>query len=83
MVSTERRPLWRYVTAGLGLLLILHPSPSNARGHVTGRSTIPDIVQRVIPAVVSITTRHIDRDDAEQAVSNRGMGSGVIVDRRG
>lgn len=82
MVSTERCALWRHATAGLTLLLILHLDPSEVRGHLTGRSTVPDVVQRVIPAVVSIATRHISRDDAEQAVSTRGKGSGVIVDRR-
>ena len=44
---------------------------------------VPAIVARVLPAVVSITTRHIHRDGAEAPVLRRGLGSGVIVDARG
>jgi S1-C subfamily serine protease len=83
MALTERRARWRHATAGLNLRLILQLLPSAAWSHLTGGPTVPDVVQRVIPAVVSITTRHISRDDPEQTMSARGMGSGVIVDRRG
>jgi serine protease Do len=44
---------------------------------------VPAIVARVVPAVVSITTRHVHREPAEAPVLRRGLGSGVIVDRRG
>ncbi len=48
-----------------------------------GRSGVPAIVARALPAVVSITTRQIERDQFNQPVPTRGMGSGFIVDRRG
>ena len=46
-------------------------------------SDVPAIVAKVLPAVVSITTRHIHREPAQAPVLRRGLGSGVIVDRRG
>ncbi|HET7876655.1 MAG TPA: trypsin-like peptidase domain-containing protein, partial [Methylomirabilota bacterium] len=47
------------------------------------RGPIPSVVARVLPAVVSITTRQIERDQFNQPVPTRGLGSGVIVDRQG
>jgi serine protease Do len=44
---------------------------------------VPAIVAKVLPAVVSITTRHIHREPSQAPVVRRGLGSGVIVDRRG
>lgn len=44
---------------------------------------VPGVVARTLPAVVSITTRQIERDEFNQAVATRGLGSGVIVDPRG
>ena len=44
---------------------------------------VPGVAARLIPAVVSITTRHIHRDPEQEPVLRRGLGSGVIVDRRG
>src|SRR5574341_406653 len=44
---------------------------------------VPSVVARVLPAVVSITTRQIERDQFNQPVPTRGLGSGVIVDRKG
>ncbi len=44
---------------------------------------VPRVVARVLPAVVSITTRQIEHDQFNQPVPTRGLGSGVIVDRRG
>ena len=41
------------------------------------------MVARVVPAVVSITTRQIERDQFNQPVPTRGLGSGFILDRRG
>jgi serine protease Do len=54
-----------------------------ARTHGARRSTVPDIVARTLPAVVSINTRFIERDQFGQSVPTPGLGSGVIVDRRG
>jgi len=45
--------------------------------------TVPAIVARAMPAVVSITTRQIERDQFNQAVPTRGLGSGFIFDRLG
>jgi S1-C subfamily serine protease len=77
-------PLLRLVlSAGVGLLSIgAMPAPGEARTHVSGR-TVPSILARAIPAVVSITTRQIERDQFNQPVPARGLGSGFIVDRRG
>jgi serine protease Do len=48
-----------------------------------GKGQLPAVVARVLPAVVSITTRQIERDQFNQPVPTRGLGSGVIVDREG
>jgi serine protease Do len=42
---------------------------------------LPDMVAKAMPAVVSITTRQIDRFNRQEV--GRGLGSGFIVDRRG
>jgi S1-C subfamily serine protease len=41
------------------------------------------MVARVLPSVVSITTRQIERDQFNQPVPTRGLGSGFIIDRQG
>ena len=56
---------------------------ANARSHPEGRTGVPAMVRRVLPAMVSIVTRQIERDQFNQAVPTRGLGSGFIVDRRG
>lgn len=38
---------------------------------------------RVLPSVVSITARQIERDQFNKSVPKAGLGSGVIVDRQG
>ncbi len=58
-------------------------APAAARSHPEGRSGVPAMVARVLPAVVSITTRHIERDQFNQEKPVRGLGSGFIFDRRG
>lgn len=50
---------------------------------MTRGQRLPAIVARALPAVVSITTREIDRDQFNQEVVRRGLGSGFIVDPRG
>jgi S1-C subfamily serine protease len=45
--------------------------------------TVPAIVARAMPAVVSITTRQIERDQFNQPTPTRGLGSGFIFDRLG
>ncbi len=44
---------------------------------------VPTIVKRVLPAVVSITTRQIELNQFNEPVPKAGLGSGVIVDSRG
>ena len=56
---------------------------AEARSHPEGRVGVPAMVARVLPAVVSITTRQIERDQFNQPVPTRGLGSGLIVDRQG
>jgi serine protease Do len=58
-------------------------SDAEARSHPAGRRGVPAMVARVYPAVVSITTRQIERDQFNQPVPTRGLGSGFIVDARG
>jgi serine protease Do len=48
-----------------------------------GSPLVPRLVSRTLPAVVSITTREIEHNQFNQTVVTRGLGSGVIVDRRG
>lgn len=63
-----------------GLLAI---APANA-GTVRGKpGEVPAIVAQALPAVVSITTRRIERGEFNNPVPKAAMGSGVIVDRRG
>jgi len=64
----------------LGLLLA---AAADARSHPAGRRGVATMVARVLPAVVSITTRQIERDQFDQSVVTPGLGSGIIVDRRG
>ena len=63
---------------------VLAPAlPVEARAPLGGRDAVPAMVRRVLPAVVSITTRQIETNQFNQAVPTRGLGSGFIVDRRG
>jgi S1-C subfamily serine protease len=55
---------------------------AEAKTHLEGRR-IPAMVARVLPAVVSITTRQIEPADFNQTKVVRGLGSGFIVDPRG
>jgi S1-C subfamily serine protease len=70
------------VSAGFALAW-LSASSSPARSHAEGRVGVPAMVARVLPAVVSITTRQIERDQFNQPVPTSGLGSGFILDRRG
>jgi serine protease Do len=69
--------------AGSLALASLLAGPAPARSHPEGRVGVPAMVARVVPAVVSITTRQIERDQFNQPVPTRGLGSGFILDRRG
>ena len=76
--------LWcrRMAVAGLALLA-MRVVPTEARSHPDGRVGVPGMVARVLPSVVSITTRQIERDQFNQPVPTRGLGSGFIIDRQG
>src|SRR6516162_10005227 len=65
------------------VLLGLLSSPVDAHSQLEARRGIPTVVARVLPAVVSITTRQIQRDQFDEPVVTPGLGSGIIVDRRG
>jgi S1-C subfamily serine protease len=75
------------VSRGIGALAfalaVACAIPAEARSHPAGRVGVPEMVRRVRPAVVSITTRQIEHNQFNQTVSTRGLGSGFIVDRRG
>ena len=70
------------IVAGLALAGIA-VSPVEARSHPESRTGVPGMVARVLPSVVSITTRQIERDQFNQPVPTRGLGSGFIIDRQG
>jgi serine protease Do len=56
---------------------------AEARTHEASSSAVPRIVARALPAMVSVTTRQIERDQFNQPVPTRGLGSGFVVDRDG
>jgi S1-C subfamily serine protease len=68
---------WAWVIVGMPVANV------ESRSHDAGSSLVPRLVSRALLAVVSITTRQIDHDQFNQTVVTRGLGSGVIVDRRG
>jgi serine protease Do len=70
------------IITGLAVLS-LSAGSAEARSHPEGRVGVPAMVARVLPAVVSITTRQIERDQFNEPVPTRGLGSGFIVDRQG
>jgi len=79
-----RIPLSKAVLMGLAIVVLVGwAPPAQARTHAGSSRRVPAIVARVLPSVVSITTRRIDRDQFNKPVPKAGMGSGVIVDRRG
>jgi S1-C subfamily serine protease len=73
------------VTAAAGAFVIVGVPMANGapRSYDAGNALVPRLVSRTLPAVVSITTRQIEHDQFNQTVVTRGLGSGVIVDRRG
>jgi serine protease Do len=58
-------------------------APPTAPTHVGAPGDIPAIVARVVPAVVSVAIREIQRDQFGRTTAIPGLGSGIIVDRRG
>jgi len=64
------------------VLLSLWASPADARSPREASHGVPAVVARVLPAVVSITTRQVGRDQFDELVVTTGLGSGLIVNRR-
>lgn len=54
---------------------------AEARTHGAGSSAVPRIVAGALPAVVSVTTRQIERDQFKPPIPTRGLGSGCIISR--
>ena len=82
--QTGERSLRLLVASSLAGMLFLTPgAPAEPRSHLAGPGVVPAMVRRVLPAIVSITTRQIETNQFNQAVPTRGLGSGFIVDRRG
>ena len=75
----KRRKLAAVVT----VFAIACAAQAEARSHPEGRAGVPAMVRRVLPAMVSIVTRQIERNQFNQAVPTRGLGSGFIIDRHG
>jgi serine protease Do len=77
--------LWsaRLAASTTVLLTLLMNSSASARSDLEVSQSVPAMVARVLPVVVSITTRQIERDQFDEPVVMPGLGSGIIVDRRG
>ena len=74
----------RFIVMGLVLVFVCGWGvPAGAGVQAATRAGVPAMVARVLPSVVSITTRRIERDQFNKAVPKAGLGSGVIVDRAG
>src|SRR5512145_3552811 len=76
MISTR-------VIVTVAMAMLTSAGGADARSHQEARRGVPAMVARVLPAVVSITTRQIERDQLDQPVVTPGLGSGIIVDARG
>ena len=67
-----------------GLLIAAMGSLDAAAGASdTGGQAVPRIVARALPAMVSVTTRLVERDQFNQTTRTRGLGSGFLVDGHG
>ncbi len=73
---------WMWPVALAAVTALVPAASTEARSHATG-PTVPAIVSRALPAVVSIITRQIEQDQFNRPVPTRGLGTGFIVDRRG
>ena len=65
------------LAAGAGL------ADAGSPARPTERARIPALVARVLPSVVSITARRIEKDQFNKTTPRAGLGSGVVVDRQG
>jgi S1-C subfamily serine protease len=74
------------VRLGFAVGLVLAASAGHAAAdHRSGGllDALPNVVARVLPGVVGIVTRQIERDQFNRPVVQPGLGSGFIVDARG
>jgi len=79
-----RFPLSNVVLTGLAIVLLAGWAPSaHARAYTVNSKRVPAIVARVLPSVVSITTRRIEQDQFNRPIPKAGLGSGIIIDGRG
>ncbi len=74
---------WRVMIVAGVALVIFRIEWAEARSHVEGRVGVPAMVARVLPSVVSITTRQIECDHFNQSAPTRGLGSGFVIARQG
>jgi S1-C subfamily serine protease len=65
------------------LMLLASAAPDGTAGIPVGRAGVPDMLEKALPAVVSITTRRIEQDEFNKRIRSAALGSGVIVDTRG
>jgi S1-C subfamily serine protease len=70
------------VITALAIVLLLVVTGA-ARSHPDGPVGVPAILAGVLPAVVSITARQIERDQFNQPLPARGLNSGFIFDPKG
>ena len=59
------------------------PLSTAAPDHPTPTSSIPDVVGRVMPAVVTVVNQNTGAVPAGWGLDSRILGSGIVVDRRG
>jgi len=82
-MSIAARPPRRLLFAALSAALVLLPGTAPAApASVPCALALPELYDRVSPAVVSITTASINPDDTARPIERRA-GSGVIVDATG
>ncbi|MHB8137440.1 MAG: Do family serine endopeptidase [Smithellaceae bacterium] len=81
--------MWLLFAAGFLIACVLPgpvpgwgPTPANASGKADAIVTavsIPDLVEKLSPAVVNISTVRVIKDRLGREVSQKGMGSGFII----
>jgi serine protease Do len=75
--------LTRRLILAVVIAIALPAGVAESATHHGDAGIVPRIVSRLLPTVVSVTTRQIERNQFNQTVSTRGLGSGLIVDPRG
>jgi serine protease Do len=80
--ARREKTVWGLIVT-VAMATLASAGGADGRSHPEGRRGVPAMVARVLPAVVSITTRHIERDQLDRPIVTPGLGSGIIVDRRG